>query len=172
MSATTNPGFRHHEQQEAAPLHAEAWQRVVARLVDHVGLAFVTAMLFLPLGLGAAVLGGAAGLLAGAASAVLSAALTVGYFTLLESRGGQTLGKRLLGLRVVDATGRAPAPAAALRRNAWTGLGILGVVPFVGGLLGGVATLVAAVTILLGLAGDTRRGWHDTFAGTRVVSDR
>ena len=173
MSATTDPQ-PHLREDPPARDDAEVWQRVVARLVDHVGIAVVLMVLLVPLGFGAAFLGGAAGFLAGVVSAVVSATATLGYFALLESRDGQTIGKRLLGVRVVDDAGRPPTPAAAVRRNAWTGLGILAVVPVVGGFLGSAATLVAAVTILVGIAGDgaVRRGWHDTLAGTRVVSDR
>lgn len=171
MSAAISPAHQPSVSSTADLRDAEVWQRVVARLVDLVGLAVATAVVLAPLGPGAAALGGPAGLLAGAVSAVLSAAVTVGYFTVLEARGGQTVGKRLLGLRVVDASGRAPAVGAALRRNAWTGLGVVAVVPVVGGLLGAAATTLAALTILLQIAGDGhRRAWHDAFAGgTRVV---
>lgn len=174
MSATTDPHFHQREGAGPAIAEAEVWQRAVARLVDHVGVAVVLMVVLLPLGLGAAVLGGAAGFLAGVVSAVVSAGVTLGYFAVLESRDGQTLGKRLLGLRVVDEVGGTPSLSATLRRNCWTALGVLAVVPVVGGLVGSVAMLAAVVTILLGITQDsvTRRGWHDTLAGTRVVRAR
>jgi hypothetical protein len=64
-----------------------------------------------------------------------------------------------------------PTLGDALRRNAWTGLGVLSVVPVIGGLVGSAATLVAVVTILVGITRDPqRRGWHDRLAaGTRVA---
>ena len=174
MSATTGPDVQPADPTTTHLRSAEVWQRVAARLVDHVGLAIVTAILLTPLGLGASLLGGPAGYLAGAFSAAVSAALTVGYFSVLEARDGQTIGKRLLGVRVVDAAGRPPVLASALRRNAWTGLGVVSVVPVVGGLVGSAITLLAAIAILVGITRDQHgRGWHDTFAGgTRVVGGR
>ncbi len=75
------------------------------------------------------------------------------YFVLGHGTGGQTLGKRLVGVRVVDLRG---AP--------------IGYVHALGRLL---ATAVAAAPLGLGLvlAGwrADRRGLHDLLAGTRVV---
>lgn len=174
MSAATGPHVQPADPTTEHLGNAEVWQRVTARLVDHVGLAVVTVLLLAPLGLGASLVGGPAGFLAGAFAAAVSAALTVGYFAVLEARDGQTIGKRLLGVRVVDADGRVPTLGSALRRNAWTGLGVVSVVPVVGGLVGSAATLVAAIAILVGITRDEHgRGWHDTFAGgTRVVGGR
>jgi len=78
------------------------------------------------------------------------------YFVLCHGTAGQTLGKRLLGARVVDENG---APIGYLRA-----LGRC------------VATIVAALPLGLGLvmAGfrRDRRGLHDLLAGTRVVRTR
>lgn len=168
MSSTSpNPTAPH-----AEPVtEADTWQRAAARVVDHLLVAVAGAVLLAPLGLGAALVPGT-GYLAGAAGSVLAAVMTVGYFAVLESRDGRTLGKRLLGIRVVAADGTTPGAEQALRRNLWTGLGVLGVVPLVGGLVGALATLAAAVTILLGII-RLGQGWHDELAGgTRVVRDR
>jgi uncharacterized RDD family membrane protein YckC len=78
------------------------------------------------------------------------------YFVLCHGTSGQTLGKRLLGARVLDESG---APIGYLRA-----LGRC------------LATIVAAVPFGLGLvmAGfrRDRRGLHDFLAGTRVVRTR
>jgi len=78
------------------------------------------------------------------------------YFVLGHGTAGQTLGKRLFGVRVLDEEG---APIGYLRA-----LGRC------------LATVVAALPFLIGLAiaafrGD-RRGLHDFLAGTRVVRSR
>lgn len=174
MPATTGSDHQPADPTTVDPLPAEVWQRVAARLVDHVGLAVITAVLLAPLGLLGSWLGGPAEFLADSLAVLLSTALTVGYFAALEARDGQTVGKRLLGMRVVTPSGESPTIGAALRRNAWTGLGVLSVVPVVGGVVGGAATLAAAVTIVIGITRDPqRRGWHDRLAaGTRVVSAR
>lgn len=158
---------------DAGAALADVWQRVVARLVDHVLVGIALAVLLSALGLGAfSVMGGPGRLVAGVVAAVVTAAVSVGYFTVLEARDGRTLGKRLLGIRVVDAAGRTPGIEQALRRNLWTGLGIVSAVPLVGGAAGTLASFVAVVLILVTMTQDARdrRGWHDTFAGgTRVV---
>jgi uncharacterized RDD family membrane protein YckC len=80
----------------------------------------------------------------------------VAYFVLSHGTGGQTVGKRLLGARVIDEGG---APIGYLRA-----LGRC------------VATIVAAMPFGIGLivAGfrRDRRGLHDFLAGTRVVRVR
>ena len=79
------------------------------------------------------------------------------YFTLLWSgiTGGQTLGMRLLNLRVVGADGQPISYGTAVLR--WMGM------------------LVSAAVILLGfiwVAFDARKqGWHDKIASTYVVHD-
>ncbi len=78
------------------------------------------------------------------------------YFVLGHGTAGQTLGKRLFGVRVLDEEG---APIGYLRA-----LGRC------------FATVAAALPFLIGLAiaafrGD-RRGLHDFLAGTRVVRSR
>jgi uncharacterized RDD family membrane protein YckC len=80
----------------------------------------------------------------------------VAYFVLCHGTAGQTLGKRLLGARVIDQSG---APIGYLRA-----LGRC------------VATIVAAMPfgigfVMAGLRQD-RRGLHDLLAGTRVVRTR
>lgn len=103
--------------------------------------------------------------------AVLTTAITVAYFVLLESTRGQTLGKMLVKVRTVGAGGAKPTTAEALKRNAWTGLGILGAVPLLGW-LGNLLYLAAVIAIAVTINNNTatRQGWHDTFAGgTRVV---
>jgi len=78
------------------------------------------------------------------------------YFVLCHGTAGQTLGKRLLGARVLDESG---APIGYLRAFGRC-----------------VATIVAALPFGLGLvmAGfrRDRRGLHDLLAGTRVARTR
>jgi uncharacterized RDD family membrane protein YckC len=119
-----------------------------------------------------AFLPGPALVLAGVLYAVVTSALTVAYFAVLESRDGQTLGKRLLGIRVVDASGQIPPLEQTIRRNLWTGLAIASAIPVVGSAIGALAMLAVSVLILVGIVQDPQRrqGWHDTFGGgTRVV---
>lgn len=91
--------------------------RVLAAVIDHAILAASFAVLA-ALGTFLGILGAglpAAGLL------LVSLALLVlfsGYFVFFETmRGGQTPGKRLVGIRVVDASGRGLTAGAAVLRN-------------------------------------------------------
>lgn len=78
-------------------------------------------------------------------------ALFVAYHAALASDGRRTVGKRLLGLAVVDADGGDPdVPTAVLRAAAYAVSGLAGNLGFLWALRGG-------------------RAWHDLLAGTRVV---
>jgi uncharacterized RDD family membrane protein YckC len=78
------------------------------------------------------------------------------YFVLGHGTAGQTLGKRLLGVRVIDEGGEPIGYLRALGRC--------------------LATAVAALPLGLGLAAAwlrrDRRGLHDLLAGTRVIRAR
>lgn len=85
----------------------------------------------------------------------LIALLTLGfvYFTFFYSFGGATLGKYLIGLRVVRTDGkRVRAPQAALRVVAYA-----------------LSALPLYIGFLSMLVDDRRRAWHDRLARTVVV---
>jgi uncharacterized RDD family membrane protein YckC len=158
----------------------ELLDRFLARLVDGLLLAVVDGIVVTGIVVGAIMGGsggfpyGASGYAAAAVSSVLSAALHLAYFGWLESAGGQSIGKAVMRLRVLGPQGGNPTLEQALRRNCWVAFGVLGVVPVVGGLVGGLATLAAVILIVIGISTDKvgRRGWHDRFAGgTRVVKE-
>ena len=87
--------------------------------------------------------------------------LVVAYLVGLTTWRGATLGKQLLGLRVVAGNGdRRPSAVEAAKREAFA---LVGAVPFVGPLLALVGWTAVAVTIHRGDA------IHDRFAGTDVV---
>lgn len=80
---------------------------------------------------------------------------SIGYFTFFWSTTGQTIGNRMLGIRVIDAkTLQPPHPRRAVRRF--------------------FCLILAALPFCLGflwiLVDDRRRGWHDKLART-VVAD-
>lgn len=75
------------------------------------------------------------------------------YFTYFHGTTGQTLGKRLLGLKVVRLSGEPMTLGTAFLR--WVGYIVSGVVFYLG---------------FLWIAFDARKqGWHDKIAGTCVV---
>jgi uncharacterized RDD family membrane protein YckC len=89
---------------------------------------------------------------------VVGAAYEIGLIALT----GQTLGKRWMGIRVVDATtGAVPNLDQAGRRAAPT---LLGIVPFLGTL--------APLLYVPALWQPRRQGLHDSLAATVVVRDQ
>jgi uncharacterized RDD family membrane protein YckC len=86
----------------------------------------------------------------------------VAYEVILVARLGQTVGKRMIGIRVVDLDGDIPGWAKATRRFLLPFAA--GMIPYIGLPLG------IAVFLRAAFVGD-RRGFHDLFAGTRVVRE-
>jgi uncharacterized RDD family membrane protein YckC len=160
---------------------AELMDRFLARLIDLVMLFIVNIIVvsviiigaFMGESAGAGVAMGG-GFAVGAVTAVLSTIIYLGYFSYMESSRGQTVGKMVMKLRTVGPNGGNPTLEQAVRRNIWTGLGILGIIPILGGIVAFVGQIVAVVMIAVGINNDTvnRQAWHDHFAGeTRVLKE-
>lgn len=158
---------------------ADLMTRFLARLIDYVILFVVNAVVVTVIVIGA-IMGDSAGFggfgagnfAASAVSSILVALIYLAYFSFLESSRGQTIGKMALKLKVQGPGGGNPTMAEAVKRNAWTALGILGIVPVIGGLAGALLQLAAVIYIAVTINNNvaTRQGWHDEFAGgTRVV---
>lgn len=147
-------------------------RRVGAYLVDWVGLIVVLGIAGAATGLGAAAAGGGADATpTGLSDSTVYGAQAVGalisltYFALLEGGAGQTLAKRLFGLKVVMANGDSPTVEAAVRRRLPFVVGM--VIPVIGGLVNFALLLVVLVTTIQG--GHQHRGIHDRWAGTMVI---
>ncbi len=101
--------------------------------------------------------------------ALLIAALWLAYQLVVLTRGGRSLGKRILGLRVRPVDREGPIDSATALRRALAGSGGVLFVMFPGSQLVGAA--------LLGLDAYRmqqdvlKRPWHDQLAGTAVVSE-
>ena len=173
------PGYGYGPPASGVGQPADLMMRFLARLIDFILLGIVNAIITAIVVVGAFGLSGGSSFgfgmgrsfAAGAVSAVITAALYLGYFTLMESRNGRTLGKMLLRLQTQGPDGSTPTTEQALKRNFWTALSILGVIPVVGGLVGSVAELVIVILIAVTIHNSPiREGWHDKLAGgTRVV---
>lgn len=95
---------------------------------------------------------------------IVGAAIVLAYFTLFDALAGATLGKLVLGLRIIGPDGGRPSLLSAFTREAFT---VLGAIPFAGPLLAVPAWIVIAVTIH---SSPQRQGKHDLLAGgTRVI---
>ena len=159
------------------PRPGELLNRFLARLIDHVILGVVYGVIYVVLS--GIFLGGFTNsfgelFLFWTISAILQAAIYLAYFALMESNNGQTVGKMALKLKTFGPDGVSkPTMEQAVRRNAYSALGILSIIPFVGWFfLGWAAPLAAVIFIAITLNNDqpNHQGWHDKFAGgTRVL---
>jgi uncharacterized RDD family membrane protein YckC len=93
------------------------------------------------------------------------------YFVLLDTYAGTTLGKRVLGLRVIGPAGTKPEFRQSATREAFILVSALvGVIPYAGDFLGSIVLVAIAWTIS---NSPTKQGKHDQLAGgTRVVDTR
>ncbi|MGI8518398.1 MAG: RDD family protein [Acidimicrobiia bacterium] len=156
---------------------ADLTTRFLARLIDHLILGVVSALIIIPLIIGAMFagnvgFGSSMGLgfrfsTGSLVASIVTALIVIGYFTLMEARNGQTLGKMIMSIRTQGPGGTTPTTEQAFKRNAWYAIAII---PFLGGLLQLAAAIYIAVTINNSVS---RIGWHDTFAGgTQVVKTK
>ena len=161
----------------AGPTPGGLLDRFVARLIDGILVGIVQTILVSVIVVGAIMdssggIYGAGDYAASAVSGIISAALYLGYFAYLESSRGQTVGKMVMKLHTQGPSGGNPTMEEAVRRNIWAAAAVLGIVPVVGSLFGGLLQLVAVIMIAVGINGDpvSRQGWHDKFAGgTKVI---
>ncbi|MBN2331301.1 MAG: RDD family protein [Candidatus Aenigmarchaeota archaeon] len=93
--------------------NASVGSRIVAVIIDTIVLWVIIAILAIPLGLGAVMYSGMAGAMdmaammgAWASFMFLAAVISIAYFTYLEGSSGQTLGKKLVNIKVVKEKGK------------------------------------------------------------------
>ncbi len=157
----------------------ELLDRFLARLIDMVLLLVVNLVILVPLIVGVLVIGNTGGIgigggfAASVVTAVLSTAIYLGYFGLMESSRGQTVGKIVMKLHVRGAAGGKPTLEEAIKRNIWLGLPILGVIPIIGSIIASLGQLAAVIMIAVGISNDPakRQPWTDKFAGTQVIKE-
>jgi uncharacterized RDD family membrane protein YckC len=126
--------------------------RLLARLLDGV-------IVIVPLALLALAVDGTPGRILGV---VLAAAYEIG----MTSQHGQTIGKRVLGLRIVDA-GTGDQPTLGQLTLRWLVLGIA--TSLLSYLLPGVGGLYSLLVLLPVLQPPLHRGLHDRASGTIVT---
>ena len=162
------------QQASSAGQPGDLGSRFVAKIIDGVLLAVTVGFLSAILGLAAFGMGMRSNWGANIVGTLISTAIAVGYYSFMESSRGQTVGKMVLGLKVQNLEGANPTMEQALKRNAYFAISLIGVLPILGGLISGLASLAAVIYIAVTINNDTqwRRGWHDQFAGTWVAKTR
>ena len=122
------------------------WIRLAAWLIDAVLLSIVNFLVGFALGLGDNPFG-----------FMVNLAITWTYHVAFVATKGQTIGKMLLGIQVVNAQGNIPGIGAVLLRE----------------IVGKFLSTIALGLGYLWVAWDKeKRGWHDHIAGTYVVRKR
>ena len=100
-------------------------QRIVAVIVDHIIVGIVTLIISLPFGFTAILMQAPSGMMDPFAFAsfwtmwsmvvLISLVLWIVYFTYFEGKDGQTLGKKMMGIKVVAESGKMDNRAAFIR---------------------------------------------------------
>lgn len=116
------------------------------------------------------------------ASIVGSLIIGVLYFAVVPAKwNGQTLGKKIMSIKVIDEFGNNPGLGKHIIRaiqvwDAYVGLIVLPVIfvnaitySLVSGLIGTLVSLVVFVSFIMMLSKDNGQGIHDSMAGTFVV---
>lgn len=103
---------------------------------------------------------------------LLHLATVFAYVVVLETTRGQTFGKMIVRLQVLDRDGGRPRVSQSLRRNAFYLAYAWGMLPMDSTLPILLTLLALGAAVLLTITRDRpeHRGWHDRLAGTRVVT--
>lgn len=136
----------------------DLWVRFGARILDFL-IAGIPAGIVV--GVLEAVLGG--GIFMSIIGSVLLYAAILAYFVLMETSQGATLGKKILGLRVVGPGGGPIDVQMSLKRNLFVAADLI---YCIGWLVGLGLMIYIAVTIE---QDPNKQGWHDKFAGGTQV---
>jgi uncharacterized RDD family membrane protein YckC len=136
---------------------ASVGKRTGALLLDSIGIGIVVNVVLLPtqLGIGDTYI-----------RSIIIAIAAIAYFSLMEAGSGQTIAKRLLGIRVVSEDGSPLTLQQALMRRVPFYVG--SVIPTA---LGGLITFGLLLGILITAIQEqtAHQGLHDKWARTRVI---
>jgi uncharacterized RDD family membrane protein YckC len=143
---------------------ASVGKRVGAYIIDAIGLAIVVAILLSVSQLGGGVT--AMGTGRGYVGNLITAVIFLAYFGLMEAGSGQTLGKKMLGIKAVSVDGSPLTLQAALVRRLPFVIGSI-IPTAIGGLVGFVLVLVILITAIQD--DPEHRGLHDKWAGSKVI---
>jgi uncharacterized RDD family membrane protein YckC len=144
---------------------ADRGVRLLAAIIDTVLLLAINLPLMWSSGYLESVMGSAArGVQESWVTTLMWTAIGFAIFVVVQgvplARSGQTIGKKLLRIRIAHLDGSKPTLATLLAKR-YLPVNAINVVPFVGGLLG-------LINVLLIFRADRRCG-HDLVAGTQVV---
>lgn len=128
-------------------------RRLVAALLDGLIMMTVSTLIGFILGLSGAVSTSQQSSLSGLSYAI-GLALSIAYYVFYQQRAGQTLGKKALGIKVVDVSGNTPSLMTFFLRE------IIGKF---------ISSLILGIGYLMVLWDSKKQGLHDKIAGTYVI---
>lgn len=132
-------------------------RRLVATLLDSLIIGFLQFLIGMLLAGGIALLTGSTNTVASTSSMLsilVSIALSIGYVVFYQGSTGQTLGKKVMGIRVVDSSGSKPSYMTFFLRD------VIGKT---------VSSIILGIGYLMVLWDGKKQGLHDKIAGTYVV---
>ncbi|WP_110205584.1 RDD family protein [Nocardioides daejeonensis] len=154
------------QQPPTGPVPGSLLERFVARLLDGLIVGIPTAIV---LGIIFGILGIAGETIGTILISAIIGVAQLGYMVYFESTTGQTIGKKVMNLRVVNAQSAVPTQEEAIKRNIWLALSLFAGIPVLG-VLTGLGSLAAVIAIAVTINSNPfGRGWHDNFADTAVV---
>ncbi len=151
----------------------EGWQRIVARIIDGL-IWFVIGLVFGLIGGGGAfaVSGTDGSYFLFAIASLAGVAAVVAYEVFMTTKTGNTLGKKVFNLKIVNIDGSAVDEKTMLMRMlTYIAAGVIGVIPILG-IFSGLVNLIIVIVSLVFLFSDSMRQtvW-DKIAKTKVIVD-
>jgi uncharacterized RDD family membrane protein YckC len=150
---------------------SDPWLRIAAKVIDTI----VATLITLPFGAAAIVSAfrsGADGtdLEVNIGLAIIGSIVGAAYYTLMNTYLSATVGKLLLGIRIVKRDGTEPLGIPdGPKRSLMHIIGIIGAIPILGILVSIVTTIVALVSLVFLFTDPEHRTVMDRFADTYVV---
>jgi uncharacterized RDD family membrane protein YckC len=150
---------------------SDPWLRIAAKVIDTI----VATLITLPFGAAAIVSAfrsGADGtdLEVNIGIAIIGSIVGAAYYTLMNTYLSATVGKLLLGIRIVKRDGTEPLGIPdGPKRSLMHIIGIIGAIPILGILVSIVTTIVALVSLVFLFTDPEHRTVMDRFADTYVV---
>ena len=149
---------------------AEGWQRVVARLIDGVIWFFIGLVFTLVGGGSALATGGSDGnFFVFAIASLAGVAAVTAYEVFMTTKTGNTLGKKVFNLKIVNVDGSAvDEKTMVMRMITYIAAGVVGVIPILG-LIGLLNVIVVIVSLVFLFTDPMRQAIWDKIAKTKVI---
>jgi len=146
--------------------------RLLARIIDVVIVWILSLIVLIPIGIGAGVTNSNIGIGAYLIGQIIVVALVVGYEIFLVGTRGQTVGKMLLGLKIVTRDGTPVDYNVAIKRHMPSIVGrAVYIIPIIGWLIGPLILLGVAIANTA-MVFQNNESLYDKLGNTMVISTK